>query len=99
MRFDESAEDTEGTARPLRVRALVARLAPLFRPHGRRLAAGGALLAVAVGADIALPLVLRHLVDADIPSGGTAILRQAGLFLGLFLLARAAAYAQVTILA
>src|SRR5437016_4311165 len=99
MRFDESPEEEAG-ARPLRVRAMVGRLLPLFRPHRRAIAAGAGLLALAVGADIALPLVLRHLVDTDIPSrSSAAIFGQAGLFLCLFLVSRAAAYVQVSILA
>jgi ATP-binding cassette subfamily B protein len=99
MRFDETPED-EANPRQLRVRAMLARLAPLFRPHRRQVARGLALLVVAIGADIALPLVLRRLIDHDIPSGRAgAILTEAGLFLGLFLLARAASYVQLVTLA
>jgi ATP-binding cassette subfamily B protein len=98
MRFD-GLTDEDATPRPLRVRAMLGRLVPLLGPHRRALATGVGLLALSLGAEVTLPLVLRHMIDAAIPSHETgAILATAGLFLGLFLLARAAGYLQLVTL-
>lgn len=99
MRFDDSPED-EAHVRELRASALLRRLLPLLRPHGRRLLAGGAAMVLALAADLAGPLALRRVIDVAIPSGdAVAIALGALLFLGLFLLVRAASYAQVVSLA
>jgi len=99
MRFDDSPED-EAHVRELRASALLRRLLPLLRPHGRRLLVGGAAMVLALAADLAGPLALRRVIDVAIPSGdAVAIALGALLFLGLFLLVRAASYAQVVSLA
>src|SRR5437773_2180231 len=99
MRFDETSED-EGHVRELRLAAIVRRFGPLLAPHKRPVAAGLGLLVASIGADLAGPLVLQRLVDVDIPSGSArAVLGSAAIFLALFLVARAAGFAQVVVLA
>jgi ABC-type multidrug transport system fused ATPase/permease subunit len=97
--YDGNPED-EGHVRELRLATIVRRFGPLLAPHKRRLAAGLGLLVASIGADLAGPLVLQRLVDVDIPSGSArAVLGSAAVFLALFLVARAAGFAQVVVLA
>ncbi|MFC1707614.1 ABC transporter transmembrane domain-containing protein, partial [Planctomycetota bacterium] len=80
--------------------AMLSRLLPLFRPHLAIVVGALVLLLTATVADVAGPLVLRHLIDVDIASGSRAgIVGSAALFMVLFLIARGAAYLQVVIVA
>lgn len=100
MRFDPHNPEDEGHVRQIRAGAMLRRLLPLFGPHRARLAAGVGLMLLALAADLAGPLILRRLIDVDIRGGSTrGILAGAGLFVVLFLAARAAAFAEVVILA
>ncbi len=99
MRYDGQPDD-EPSVQALRLGAIARRLAPLLRPHRRRVAWAAGLLAAAVAADLAGPLVLRRLIDRAIPSGATgAIVGGAGVFLALFVVGRAAALVQAVVLA
>ncbi len=99
MWMPELPED-EGHVREHSLVAVARRFVPLLAPEARRIAAGCALLALGLAADLASPQVLRRLVDVDIPNGSAGgIATSALVFLGLFLLARAAGLVQVAVLA
>ncbi|MBI4612930.1 MAG: ABC transporter ATP-binding protein [Planctomycetes bacterium] len=141
--------EDEGHVREHSALAVARRFVPMVAGEMKRVAAGAALLVVALAADLASPQILRYLVDDAIPSsaassgreGGTGgrnsppgarvapgeaegakppqggaearmaestisiepapwgIATAAGLFLGLFILGRAAALLQVNVLA
>jgi ATP-binding cassette subfamily B protein len=75
------------------------RVVPLVRPHLGALGSGLALLLVSVAAELAGPVVLRHLIDVDIASKARSdILRSAGTYAGLFIVGTVANYAQVIVL-
>ena len=103
---EEDLPDDGARVRNLSLRELARRAAPMVRPHAAALALGVALLLVSVAAEIAGPLVLRHLIDTDIAGGSSAatgsregILRSALLYAALFLAGTLANYAQVVVLA
>ena len=96
---DDELQEDERRVRHLPFRELVRRVLPLFRPHVGALVAGFALLAISVGAELAGPLVLRHLIDVDIAGRSRAgILRSVLIYAALFLAGTAANYAQVAML-
>lgn len=100
MRFLWDQDDPEDGKGGRSVREMLPRLAPLFRPHRPVVAAGVALMLLFTAADVAGPLVLRHLIDVEIASGSrTGIAASAAVFLGLFLLARGAQYLQIVLVA
>ena len=85
--------------RHLPAREMLRRVLPLLRPHGGALAAGLALLLLAVAAELAGPLVLRHLIDVDIADGSRdGIVRSAVIYAALFVAGTAANYFQVVVL-
>ncbi|MCE9636441.1 MAG: ABC transporter ATP-binding protein/permease [Planctomycetes bacterium] len=99
--------DDGARVRNLTLRELVARGVPLVRPHAGAFGLGVLLLLVSVTADLAGPLVLKHLIDTDIglavADGGTGgsrsgIVRSAALYAGLFLVGTLANYLQVVVL-
>jgi ATP-binding cassette subfamily B protein len=96
---DDELPDDESYVRHLPLMEMARRFVPLVRPHSRLLLAGLALLFVAVGADLAGPIVLRHLIDHEIAArSSTGILHSALLYAGLFIAGTAAAYFQVVVL-
>jgi ATP-binding cassette subfamily B protein len=96
---EEDIARDEQHVRHLPGRELVKRVVPLFRPQAAALAIGLVLLAISVSAELAAPLVLRHLIDVDIAARSrSGILRSVQLFAGLFLLGTAANYLQVSVL-
>jgi ATP-binding cassette subfamily B protein len=98
MHDDDLPED-EQRVRHLPLRELVRRVLPLFRAHLGALVSGLVLLAVSVGAELAGPLVLRHLIDVEIAGRSRAgILRSVLVYASLFLAGTAANYAQVAVL-
>ena len=95
---DELTED-EQHVRHLSTTEMVRRVLPLFRPHVGAIGLGLSLLAVSVAAELAGPLVLRHLIDVDIPRethGG--VILSATVYAVLFLTGTAANYLQVVTL-
>ena len=83
----------------LPARQMVRRVLPLFRPHLGALGFGLAMLVVSVAAELAGPLVLRHLIDVEIPKRArTGILRSAGVYAVLFVVGTVANYVQVIVL-
>lgn len=95
----EEAPGEDQSVRHLPAGELLRRLFPLVRPHLRTLATGLALLLVSVSAELAGPLVLRHLIDVEIAGlARTGILRSAAFYASLFLVGTAANWLQVTTL-
>ena len=66
---DQELPEDDKHIRHLPAREMLRRVLPLFRPHLGALGAGLALLVVSVAAELAGPLVLRHLIDVDIAGG------------------------------
>ncbi|MGE0393510.1 MAG: ABC transporter ATP-binding protein [Vicinamibacterales bacterium] len=95
-------EETPGedpSVRHLPARELVGRLFPLVRPQWPSFGAGLALLVISVSAELAGPLVLRHIIDVDIATDGrSGILLSAGVYAALFLVGTAANWLQVVVL-
>jgi ABC-type multidrug transport system fused ATPase/permease subunit len=98
--MDDADEQAEGgSVRHIPLREMLRRILPLFRPHRRAVALAAALLLVSVAAELAGPLLVRHLLDHDIPRADThGVLIRALLYAGLFVLGMAAAYAQVVLI-
>jgi len=100
MWHDHDNLDEEKDIRRLPLRAMLARIVPLFRPHHRKLAVATVLLLVSVGAMLAGPLIIRHVLDTSIPDGDRGSVLWRGIaYAGLFALGMAAAYVQVVIVA
>ncbi len=96
--WDVDDNEEAGTARPIGLRGMAARMGPLMRPHRGRLGLAAALLLVATAGDVAGPLVLRYLIDVAIPSGSVkALAGGAVLFLALFLIAKGATYKTIVV--
>jgi ABC-type multidrug transport system fused ATPase/permease subunit len=95
---DELTED-EQHVRHLSTTEMVRRVLPLFRPHVGAIGLGLSLLAVSVAAELAGPLVLRHLIDVDIPrETHDGVILSATVYAVLFLTGTAANYLQVVTL-
>jgi ATP-binding cassette subfamily B multidrug efflux pump len=93
---DEQGEDAG--VRHIPLRHMLRRILPLFRPHARTIAVAAALLLISVAAELAGPLLVRHVLDKDIPAADTAgLMTRAALYAGLFMLGMAAAYVQVVL--
>jgi ABC-type multidrug transport system fused ATPase/permease subunit len=96
--LDDLSQDDQHV-RHLPAREMLRRVLPLFRPHVRALGSGLALLVVSVSAELAGPLVLRHLIDVEIANRArSGILRSAGAYAGLFAVGTLANYVQVVVL-
>jgi len=96
---DQELPEDDKHIRHLPAREMLRRVLPLFRPHLGALGTGLALLVVSVAAELAGPLVLRHLIDVDIGGGlRDGVVRSAIVYAGLFVLGTLANYAQVVVL-
>jgi ATP-binding cassette subfamily B multidrug efflux pump len=95
--LDESLhEDEEQHVRHLPLRVMLGRIAPLFRPHARALIVAAVLMLVAVGAELGGPLIVRYVLDNDIPAGDRHGVLIRGLFYALlYAVGMTAAYIQV----
>ncbi|MCK4413133.1 MAG: ABC transporter ATP-binding protein [Candidatus Eisenbacteria sp.] len=97
---DEQALDDEPRTRHLPLREMLGRIVPLFRPHRGAVALASLLLLIAVAAELGGPLIVRHLLDVDIPSGdATGVLIRALAYVVLFAVGMGAAYLQVVLIA
>jgi ATP-binding cassette subfamily B multidrug efflux pump len=95
---DELTDD-EQQPRHLSTMEMVRRVLPLFRPHLGAMGFGLSLLAVSVVAELAGPLVLRHLIDVEIPRDSQdGVILSAAVYAALFLTGTAANYLQVVTL-
>lgn len=93
---DGTYEDEEQEVRHLSLREMLGRVLPLFRPHLGRLITAAVLLLVAVAAELGGPLIVRHVLDADIPArDSSAVLLHGLLYALLYAVGMAAAYVQV----
>jgi ATP-binding cassette subfamily B multidrug efflux pump len=104
MWWDDDGPLDEGHIRTLSLGEMVRRISPRMRPHRGALLGGVTLLLVSVAAELAAPLVLRRIIDVDIPgalkSGAlSGILRSGFLYLGVFLVGAGASYTQIVVIA
>ncbi len=98
MHWDEDIHGDEQEAKRLPLRAMIRRILPLFRPHRRRLVGAALLMLITAAAELAGPLIVRHVLDTDIPAGdGGGVLRRGLLYVALYALGMGAAYVQVVI--
>jgi ABC-type multidrug transport system fused ATPase/permease subunit len=102
--WDDQGPTEEGHIRRLSLLDMVRRIRPRLGPHRRTFLLAIVLMLLSVATDLSGPLILRRLIDGVIPAamkdgqiGG--ILLTAGLYLGLFLVGAAAAYAQALLVA
>lgn len=67
--WDDDGHEEEGYIRRLSVAEMFRRIAPRLRPHRAPLLGAMALMLVSVGCELASPLILRRVIDHDIPEG------------------------------
>ncbi|MCK4303160.1 MAG: ABC transporter ATP-binding protein [Candidatus Eisenbacteria sp.] len=97
--LDDNLDD-EPKVRYLPLKQMLQRILPLFRPHRMTLLVATLMLFVVVGAELGGPLLVRHVLDKDIPNGDTTgILWRAVLYALLFVVGLGTAYLQVILLA
>ncbi len=93
---DETTEEDEQHVRSIPLRAMLKRILPLFRPHRRTLVFAMLLLLVTVAAELGGPLIIRHVLDTDIPAGDkTGVLLRGLLYALLYAIGMTVAYIQV----
>jgi ATP-binding cassette subfamily B protein len=96
---DDDHPDDEGYVRHQNVGTLARKLLPLLAT--RKLVLGGAVAIIITGlaAELAAPLVLRHILDVDVPQGvSSAVVRSALLFAALFTAAVVCGYVGVVLM-
>ncbi|MBD3237091.1 MAG: ATP-binding cassette domain-containing protein [Candidatus Eisenbacteria bacterium] len=97
---DEDYFEEEQEVRHLPVRQMLARVLPMFRPYRGAMALAGVLVLVSTAAELAGPLLIRHVLDDLIPNADGRGILMAGIgYALLFAVGMAAAYAQVIIVA
>jgi ATP-binding cassette subfamily B multidrug efflux pump len=97
---DEQLLADEPETRHLPLREMLGRILPLFRPHRLAVAFAGLLLLVSVAAELGGPLIVRHLLDKDIPGGDAhGVLVRALAYILLFIVGMGAAYLQIVLIA
>ena len=97
---DDPLQDEERDVRHLPLKQMLARIVPLFRPHRATLVLAGIMMLVVVGAELAGPLLVRHVLDQDIPNGdGQGLLIRAIAYAALYIVGMSIAYLQVVVLA
>ena len=93
---DEDIEEDEQHVRRIPLRVMLRRILPLFKPHRRTLAGAFALLLVTVAAELGGPLIIRHVLDTDIPAkDGTGVLIRGLMYAALYAVGMWVAYIQV----
>lgn len=93
---DEVTDEDEGHVRRIPLRSMLRRILPLFRPHVRTLAGAMLLLIVTVAAELGGPLIIRHVLDTDIPAGdGRGVIIRGLLYALLYAIGMTVAYIQV----
>jgi ATP-binding cassette, subfamily B, multidrug efflux pump len=97
---DDPLDDEERDVRHLPLKQMLARIVPLFRPHRATLLWTAAMMLVVVGAELAGPLLVRHVLDQDIPNkDGRGLLVRAIAYALLYVVGMGIAYLQVIVLA
>lgn len=93
---DVLIEEDETDVKRIPLRRMLGRLLPLLRPHVRTLCWSAVLLLVTVGAELGGPLIIRHVLDVDIPGKNAhGVLMSGLLYVSLFAVGMVAAYLQV----
>lgn len=103
MWWDDDAPLEEGTIRRLTAREMLGRIWLRMRTEKRAFAISVLFLLLAVSAELAGPLILRRLIDTDIPasveSGNFgAILQSAAFYLAIFLIGSIATYGEIIVI-
>lgn len=100
MWYDGDLHDDPKAVRRLSLRQMCGRLWPLVKPHGGALIVSAFLLFAVVGAELGGPLLVRQVLDKDIPNGDrTWILIRATAYALLFAVGMGLAYLQVILMA
>jgi ABC-type multidrug transport system fused ATPase/permease subunit len=96
----DDEDDTGDAASRIRLRDMLWRIGGLLRPHLGGLGLAMLCLLLSVAAEIASPLVLRHIIDRDVPGGDSrGILVSAGIYCALFVAGLTFAYLEVVVVA
>jgi ATP-binding cassette subfamily B multidrug efflux pump len=91
-------EEDETEVKRLPLRKMLRRLLPLLRPHVRTLVGAAALLLVTVAAELGGPLIIRHVLDKNIPAkDASGVLASGLLYALLYAVGMITAYAQVVL--
>ncbi len=97
---EDNLEEDEQDVRHLPLRVMLRKIVPFFRPHKRTLAIASLLMLVAVAAELGGPLIIRHVLDVDIPASDRhGVLLRGLAYAGLFAIGMTAAYIQVIMVA
>ncbi|MBD3337440.1 MAG: ATP-binding cassette domain-containing protein [Candidatus Eisenbacteria bacterium] len=97
---DDIRLDDEERKQHLSFRGMMRRIFPLFRPHRATLILAMSMMFVVVAAELGGPLLVRHVLDHDIPEGdATGIVVRAVVYALLFAVGMGVAYVQVVIMA
>ena len=67
--IDEQRLEGEPEGRHLPLAEMLRRILPLFHPYRFAIALAALFLLVSVAAELGGPLIVRHLLDKDIPNG------------------------------
>ena len=95
---DVLIEEDETEVKRIPLRKMLGRLLPLLRPHVRTLTWSAVLLLVTVGAELGGPLIIRHVLDTDIPGRDANGVLLRGLFYALlYAIGMVAAYFQIVL--
>ncbi len=102
--WDDDGTTEEGYLRHLSLPEMLRRILPRLKPHRRALAIAILLMLLSVAAELAGPLILRRLIDQDIPRATGSgrifgILRTAFLYLGVFGVFALSSYRQIIVVA
>ncbi len=96
---DEEHPEDEGYVRHQKISALARKLLPLLATRKAVFAGAMVIILVGLAAELAAPLVIRHILDVDVPSGdATAVTRSALIFAALFTGAMGCGYVGVVMM-
>ena len=104
MWWNDDPSLDEGHVRRLSHLEMLRRIAPRFAPHRGAFVLGIALMLVFVAAELLAPIVLRRVIDAEIPAARetgsmSGVVRAALLYLAIFLAGSLASFFQVVTVA
>ena len=91
-------EEDETQVKRIPLRRMLGRLLPLLRPHVRTLTWSAILLLVTVATELGGPLIIRHVLDVDIPGKDAhGVLLRGLLYALLYAVGMVTAYFQVVL--